>query len=56
MKPKILKPTQKYIVNLEDRKTGTGQGSAETNNFGVTQKTDNTLKGIWNLVPNETHN
>ena len=56
MRPILLKPTRKYTENSKYRKNKIGRGFSGTSNTGVTQKTDNPLKEIRNLVPNRTHN
>ena len=53
---KILKTNKKDIRNSKDRQTETGRGCAGTTNPGVTQKPDNPLKGIWNLIPRKPDN
>ena len=67
MRLRYLKATKKYIEKSKDGRTVTGIGCAGTTNPGVTQKPDNShkgirnpiprnpydpLKGIWNLGPN----
>ena len=56
MRPRYAKATKKDIENPKDRKTGTVRGCAGTINPGVTQKPDNHLKGIRNLVPRKSGN
>ena len=56
MRPKILKPIQKDIVNLKDQKTGTLGGYHGPINPRVTTKPDTPLEEIRKLVPNRTRN
>ena len=52
----ICQSNRKYMENSKDRQTETGRGCAGTTNPGVTQKPDNPLKGIWNLIPRKPDN
>ena len=67
MRPTYLKATRTKKENPKEWQTGTGRDCAGTNNYRVTlkpdnplkgirnpinQNLDNTLKGIWNQVPN----
>ena len=52
MIPIYLKATKNYIEHSKYRQNGTGIGCAGTTSPRVTQKTDNPLKGIRNIVTN----
>ena len=53
---KIFETKQIDIEKSKYRRTGTGQGCAETSNSGVIQKPDNPFKGIKNPIPRNLDN
>ena len=56
MRPRYVKSTKKDIKKLKDGLTGNGRGCAGTNNPGGTRKPNNTLKRIWNPIPQNPDN
>ena len=56
MRDRYTKETKKDIENSKYQGTGTGRGCAGYTNPGGTRKPDNSLKGIWNPIPQDPDN
>ena len=56
MRPRYLKAIKKYIEKSKDGRIGIGIGCAVSIHPGVTQKPDNTPKGIRNPIPRDLYN
>ena len=50
MRPKILKLTQKYIVNSKDQENGTKRGCSGTSKPGLTRKLDRPIHAECSIV------
>ena len=56
MRLRYVKPTQKDTENSKYRQTGTIRGCAGARNPRRNRKPDNSLKGIWNIIPRNLDN